>query len=280
MLLIAHLLREVEDHLLSLLRSLDEQDWDRPTIVPQWTVRNIAAHLLDTELRKLSIVRDGYMANPPAIASNDALVAFINRINAEGVAFYSRLSAPVLIELMETASRASCEFHELLDPAAKAAFSVSWAGEFESLNWFDTARELTERWHHQQQIRLATNKPGLFEPRLYFPVLDTFMRALPHAYRDVAAEAGTRLEFIVSGEAGGTWALKRATDRWQLTSPDMEVARPRATSPITASVTVPQEIAWRVFTKGISRNDAIAVSKIEGDRRLAEHFFSTLAIVG
>jgi len=59
---------------------------------------------------------------------------------------------------------------------------VSWAGEEESANWFDTAREFTERWHHQQQIRLAVNKPGIVTREFYFPVLDCFMRALPYAY--------------------------------------------------------------------------------------------------
>ena len=55
-------------------------------------------------------------------------------------------------------------------------FPVSWAGEEESANWFDTAREFTERWHHQQQIRLAVDKPGIMTREFYFPVLDCFMR--------------------------------------------------------------------------------------------------------
>ena len=73
---------------------------------------------------------------------------------------YGRLSPAVLISMMEVASREYAEFHQALDPMAEAEFSVSWAGEEKSLNWFDTARELTERWHHQQQIRLATNRPA------------------------------------------------------------------------------------------------------------------------
>ena len=36
------------------------------------------------------------------------------------------------------------------------AFGVAWAGEERSPAWFDVARELTERWHHQAHIRLAT----------------------------------------------------------------------------------------------------------------------------
>ena len=32
------------------------------TIAPAWKVKDVAAHLLDTQLRKLSLVRDGYAA--------------------------------------------------------------------------------------------------------------------------------------------------------------------------------------------------------------------------
>ena len=44
----------------------------------------------------------------------------------------------------------SARYYESFDPFAPAVFAVSWAGEAISLNWFDTARELTERWHQQQ----------------------------------------------------------------------------------------------------------------------------------
>ena len=81
-------------------------------------------------------------APPPRFTSADDFLAFINRLNREGVEMYRRLSPAVLISMMEIASRESAEFHQSLDPMAEATFSVSWAGEESSLNWFDTAREL------------------------------------------------------------------------------------------------------------------------------------------
>ena len=125
------------------------------------------------------------MPKSPQIDASFDLVAFINRLNQEGVTIYGRLSPPVLISLMELASRESVAYHQSLDPFAPAKFGVSWAGEESSLNWFDTARELTERWHHQQQIRLAVNRPGILTQELYHPVLDCFMRALPYTYREI-----------------------------------------------------------------------------------------------
>jgi len=114
---------------------------------------------------------------------------------------------------MKEACEQSARFHESLDPFAPAVFNVSWAGEKQSLNWFDTARGLTERWHHQQQIHLATNRPSLLEPELYHPVLDCFMRGLPYLYRDVEAPPGTLVLVQVSGQCGGCWFLSKG---WQL----------------------------------------------------------------
>src|SRR5438094_4321953 len=109
--------------------------------------------------------------------------------------------------MMRMVCEQNARFHESLDPFAPAAFAVSWAGEAASLNWFDTARELTERWHHQQQIRLATNRPGIMTPELYYPVLDCFVRALPFHYRGVHAPSGTFILVTISGDCGGKWVL-------------------------------------------------------------------------
>ena len=271
--LTAHLLPIVEARLLDLLRSLTPEEWAAQTIAPAWQVKDVVAHLLDTQLRKLSKVRDGYAPGPaPAFASRDEFLAFINRLNHEGVALYGRLSPAVLISMLEAASRQYADFHQSLDPMAEAAFGVSWAGEERSLNWFDTARELTERWHHQQQIRLATGRPGIMTPELYHPVLECFMRALPFHYRCKRAEPGTHLRINVSGECGGSWYLCRDGDRWV----QAEASLGRQLS----ETTIPQEIAWRIFTKGIDRNLAAAQVSVTGDRDLGSHILSMLSIVG
>ena len=270
--LCAPLLRRVDAKLIELLRELRPEEWDLQTLAPAWKVRDVVAHLLDTPLRKLSLVRDHCFVEKPDIHSPQDLVDFINRLNREGVAVYRRLSPPVLIDLMDSACRQSADFHESLDPFAPAAFNVSWAGEATSLNWFDTARELTERWHHQQQIREATNRPGIMTPDLYHPVLDCFFRGLPHAFRTVEAQPGTTIQLDISGDSGGTWLLAKTQSAWAFTHnlPDT----------LAAHVIIPERIAWRVFTKGIGSADAIAQSSLHGGRHLAERVFHLTAIVG
>jgi uncharacterized protein (TIGR03083 family) len=271
--LTAHLLPVVEARLLELLRSLRPAEWELQTVAPAWNVKDVVAHLLDTQLRKLSRVRDGYVVGPrPQFTSHADFLAFIDRLNREGVEMYGRLSTAVLISMMETASREYAAFHQALDPMAQAGFGVSWAGEETSLNWFDTARELTERWHHQQQIRLATDRPGIMTRELYYPVLDCFMRALPFKYRDKTAPPETHLQFNISGECGGSWYLYRAGDRW------VQVESPQGRR--LSETTIPQDIAWRIFTKGISRDAAASEVTVTGDRDLGSHVVSMVAIIG
>jgi uncharacterized protein (TIGR03083 family) len=270
--LCAHLLRKVDRELIDLLRSLTAEEWDYQTIAPLWKVRDVAAHLLDTALRKLSLVRDSCFVENANPRSSEEVIALVNRLNQQGVAVFRRLSPALLIELMTMACDQSATFHESLDPFARATFNVSWAGEEASLNWFDTARELTERWHHQQQIRLATGRPAIMTPELYHPVLDCFPRGLPHTYRDFVAPVDTSILLEISGECGGKWVLSKGIEGWHFSQhiPD----------DLACKVTLPQEIAWRVFTKGIDRNSARAQAEIQGDQHLADGILGLTAIVG
>jgi uncharacterized protein (TIGR03083 family) len=269
--LCAPLLRRVDEKLIHLLRSLNQSEWELQTVAPAWKVRDVAAHLLDTTLRKLSMARDACFVERVDIRSPQDLAALVNRLNREGVSLYRRLSPSVLIDLMTLACEQSADFHESLDPFAPAAFAVSWAGEESSLTWFDTARELTERWHHQQQIRLATSRPGIMLPELYGPVLDCFIRGLPFHFRDVTAPVGTLVHVEISGDCGGTWQLSRQPAEWALSN--------EGGGEPTTRVVIPQEFAWRIFTRGIDREAARALIEIHGDLVLAEKVLQLTAIV-
>jgi hypothetical protein len=45
-------------------------------------------------------------------------------------------------------------------------------------------------------------------------------------------------------------------------------------------VSIPQELAWRVFTKGIDRDSARSQIEVNGDRDLGEKVLQLTAIVG
>jgi uncharacterized protein (TIGR03083 family) len=272
--LTASLFEELDDQLLALLDALHAEDWRRSTVVPRWNVKQIAAHLLDTALRRLSLDRDRTPATPdgPAPAA-EGLTQLVNDMNARGVAVYGALSPRVLVSLLRVATRELREFFLSLDPMQPAAWSVSWAGEAQSLNWFDTAREFTERWHHQQQIRLAVARPGIMTPRLYGPVLECFMRALPFAYRDLPSAIGTGVRIRIVGDCGGEWLLRRDAAHWQLVDPADAID-------VVAATGIPQDLAWQVFTKAVAPAVARPLVSIEGDERLGAAVLRMITIVG
>ena len=123
----------------------------------------------------------------------------------------------MLAGLLEQSGAEYNQYLASLEPLAPATFAVGWAGETTSPNWFHIARDYTEKWHHQQQIRQAVGQEAaLLVPALYQPFLDTCVRALPHHYRAVPASVGTVVAFRIVGPVGGTWYLQREAEGWVL----------------------------------------------------------------
>jgi uncharacterized protein (TIGR03083 family) len=266
-----HLFPALDQKLITLLRSLTPEEWNYSTLAKQWTVKDIASHLLDGNLRMLSIVRDGFFGNTPkGLNTYRDVVDFLNGLNADWVIASKRLSPRVIVSLLE---QTGGECHEVLlnlDPFATAVFSVAWAGETESKNWFHIAREYTERWHHQQQIREAVGREGIMDRKFYFPLIDTFMRALPHTYRNVAAKHDTHVIIRVTTEAGGAWSLLRANNVWKLSPSEI---------PPAAEITLDPSTAWKLFTKGISADEARAKIQFGGDEFLCKPILSMLSVM-
>jgi uncharacterized protein (TIGR03083 family) len=258
--------------LIALLRGLGPGDWHRPTACALWSVRDITAHLLDDDLRRLSFHRDGQP--PPAGGAIDgyaSLVAMINRMNAEWVAVARRMSPRVLIELLEVTGPMVVDLFRSIDPHAPAHWAVAWAGEQASAHWFDVGRDYTERWLHQQQIRDAVGAPPLTGREWLNPVLDLFVRAVPVAYRAVVREDGTAMRLAIEGPAGGDWTLRREAGTWHLLAG-------RHPAP-DATVTMSDDTAWRLFSKGLGREAARGRIRVDGDQALGEVVLGALAVM-
>lgn len=271
--------RRLQGHLVELLEDLAPADWSRPVPDSAWTVKDTAAHLLDGDLRRLSFQRDGQ--RPPApdepIEGPEDLVAFLNRLNAEWIRATQRLSPRVLVELIRWAGHEVVELFESLDPESEALFAVAWAGEQRSRHRFDVARELTEKWVHQQQIRDAVRRPGPQAPEapeIVHAVLATLLQALPHAYRDVEAPAGTGVALRIRGQGGGEWALCRDEDAerpWRLYEGEDRTA--------TTTLTLDTDTAWRVLSTRRKKPALRPRIEIAGDRELAAGFTRTVAVM-
>ncbi|MDB5287928.1 MAG: hypothetical protein JWR05_2877 [Mucilaginibacter sp.] len=268
-----HLFKVLDELLVELLTSLSPDDWNKPTLAKLWKVKDIAAHLLDGNVRDIALLHN-YENNQqlPQINSYQDLVNYLNELNAVWVNAMKRMSPQLLIQQLKATGPQYIEYLHTLDPFKPAKHSVAWAGEEQSLNWFHIAREYTEKWHHQQQIREAVNKPALMTTQLFYPCIATFMCALPHAYTNIPAQTGTIISFTISGEAGGTWILKKSDSVWGFKD-DVSVSKP------AVHITIRPDIAWKLFTKAISPSTAIENSIIQGDNYLAAGIFNMVTVM-
>lgn len=263
-------LRRVNDALLDLLRGFTAEDWHRPTVHPERRVKDLTAHLLQGSLGRVSAIRDGYWRPSRPIAGTEDLIALIQQSNRDFMTAMRGVSPRILVDLLVVYDRELVAAFEALDPDA-AGLGVAWAGEAVSRNWFDVAREYTEKWHHQQQLRDATGRPPLYEPALLTPVLETFARGLPFAFRAREAKAGTRVSVSVSGAVTLDWTLRRVDGAWSLwsgTDPDAQ-----------AAISMPADVAWRVWTKGLEPDEARAKMAVHGDETMAAPVASFVAIM-
>ncbi len=108
-------------------------------------------------------------------------------------------------------------------------------------------------------------------PQLMGRALDTFVHALPHTYRSVDAPDGTLVALTITGDAGRRWFLLRERGAWRLYR---EVEQPP-----DVEVIIPPDVAWRLFTRGVSKEQAFAASTLRGDQRLGMTVLDPVAII-
>jgi uncharacterized protein (TIGR03083 family) len=268
----AHLIPALKHELLTLLRQLGPEDWEKPTLAGRWRVRDVAVHLLDGELRRLSLARDRHrMAVGPLTGYRD-VVALINGLNASGVSWGERLSPTLIVDLLAVTGEWLARHLASLDPDGPAHFPVAWAGESASLNWMDVAREYSEHWHHQMQIRVAVGAPPVLigDPWIG-PLLDVSARALPVSFEDRAAPDGSAIVLSVETNPVREWTLLRDGGRW--------VLKQGAASQPAASVRLDADTAWRLLYNALTLEEAKARVRTSGDAALVEPLLRTRSVM-
>src|SRR5262245_59914128 len=118
--LVADLFPEVTSRLVELLSSLSPHQSHLPTVSSRRTVKDIASHLLDGSLRRLSMQRDGYRPDDARgrPRAGEPLVDFLNRLNDEWETGTRRLSPKVLTDFIEWADAQLADLVRSVDPLA------------------------------------------------------------------------------------------------------------------------------------------------------------------
>jgi uncharacterized protein (TIGR03083 family) len=255
---VASVLRREREELIRLLSDLDDDAWDAPTPCPAWSVHELSVHLVHDDLRRLSGDRDGHVGAWVEVSSFDDLVVALDRINEQWVETMAPTLSPRLTrELLQWSARPSEEHLLGLDPDAPGS-SVAWAGPGVHPNWLDVAREYTERWVHQQQLREAVGRPGLVDEEFAGPVVETFARGLPAVLPSPETTAPV-VAVRVTGPFERSWTLEGGPSGWRFTS---------AAGRVSARVEVPVDAFWRRAVRMIDRAAIEQVARCVGDAAL------------
>ena len=250
--------------LLSLLTSLSDAQWAAPTPAPQWSVKDIALHLLDVDLSWLAHDRDHDQSGIiPVPADHEEFVRGLAQRNQRWVDGVRTLSPRLIIALLQWSGEQLDAYLGTVDLAGSS--SVYWAGEVPL--WFDLAREFTERWVHYRQIREAAQPVEDDQQQdRYLPlVLRTFIWGFPHQYQ-APAPTGTAIALEIPGI--GAWTLTMTVTGWSLD--EGQAAAPAARLQISG------EAAWRLLTG--AHYDARQV-QLSGDQALAEPLLQIRGII-
>ncbi len=216
-------MRSERESLIETLRQCSDEDWSRPTVCSAWDVRGLVAHMVDTDLRVVSAVRDrhtGAWFTGPA----DELAAHLDTVNRRFVDAVPGWSGRVLTALLAASGTAVVATLASVDPM-QPTFGVSWAGvEPTAPRWFGTAREYTEHWVHGRQVRLALGVPPLDDTAHLAPVIDTFRWCLPPALDRLGGPRPASVRVEIHGVVEREWHLARSIDGWAFVGGDHAVS--------------------------------------------------------
>jgi uncharacterized protein (TIGR03083 family) len=187
------LLEQVWTSIAELLDDLDDSDWDRPTDLPGWTVRDTVSHMIGTEKMLAGHASPqppdtfGPHVRNPIGEVNEAWVdERRGRSGSEVAAEFREVTAQRLDQLKAMSPE---QFDEVgFTPEGEGPYRA-----FMSIRVFDC-------WEHEQDIRRATDRPG----HLTGPVAALSVQKVTSALgyivgKKAGAPDGTTVVFDITG---------------------------------------------------------------------------------
>lgn len=266
---VAHLFLPMRAELVRILRGLSAEQWNLPTVCPDWSVQDVALHLLGDDVGLLSGLRD---ADPQrrTFETFADLVNYVNGRNAVWVDASRRISRNLVLSLLEFTGAQWADYAASVDAVAPGG-PIGWTGNAHDPMGLHIAREFTEYWMHHQHIAEAVGVVSLKDAVFLGTAISTFVHCLPRSYRDRSAPRDTLVKVVITGTGGGEWHLVREDERWRLyANTDLSPA---------CTVSLSADTAWRLFTKGLTRDALPDRIQIEGSQELGQVIWNAVAIL-
>jgi uncharacterized protein (TIGR03083 family) len=248
---------------VALAREIPPEQWDLPTDLEGWTVKDNVAHTAHLE---------GVLAGAPeeTIEVDEAphLKGLMNYYTEQGVLARRDRDMESLAAEIEQAVATRHAALVADPPTDGSAKPPKTPGD---IPW-DTHRLLSNRpvdvWMHEQDIRRAIGRPGGYSSPAAAHVMDVFGQALPMVVgKRVAPPVGTTVTLEVP-EAGVGWTVRIGEDGRCVPVED-------ATAATTTVRLSPEDF---IVLAGGRRTPDATQPKIEGDADLAQRLLQSLAV--
>ena len=250
------LLAEEWSAIVALGRTLEPGEWDMPTECPGWTVRDMVSHMTGTE-RALS-------GDPPPPRLSELPAHVQNAVGAGNEAWVeARRSTPgeaVLAEFESVTARRL----DALRSWPESRFDQLGPSPVGEVPYREFMRvRVMDCWVHEQDMRVATGRPGHDTGPAAALALERIASAMPFVVgKKAGAPEGASVRFVL----GGAWPRHI----------DIVVKGGRAVTheiehEPTATVTMEAATFWRLGCGRVSGEAALAAGlvQISGDETLA-----------
>lgn len=254
---IVRTIRFERERTAALLTSLEVPQWDVPTALSGWRVREVVAHLITVDRGSVT----GAIL-PVVTRSVEALERWSDR----QVARWADRPVPELILALDRWGR---RFQRLVGALPRALYRVPartlWGrARAGTLVW----GRAYDEWVHRQDVRRAVGRPA--EDADLAPIVEFLYEVLPSAVLPKVDRREGRLRLDLQGVPAPPWTLDLATGRIDRTG----------ALPPDAGITA-EAAPFVLATAGRDRFTDLAdrgLLAVEGDRGLAEAFLARLYV--
>jgi len=187
------LLEETWRSIIAVGQELSEEDWERPTDCPGWSVKDHVSHVIGTErmLQGLSLA-DAEIGEAPHV--KNAIGEFNER---EAIVRRGQSGAEVLAELQELADL-RLETLRSGDEAYFAQERMTPTGPGTMLDFLSI--RILDCWVHEQDIRRAVDRPGHMGGGPAEHTIDRLVRTIPIVVgKRAAAPEGSTTVIEITG---------------------------------------------------------------------------------
>lgn len=181
---------------VELLRALEPSDWARPTDLPGWDVRAVAAHLahLESELA-------GNPQQQVDVPDAPHVRGFMGQFTEAGPIARAGWTTEEIVDELESSVAARLTTLRADPPTDAAALAPGFAG---AIGWsWQTllSNRPLDLWVHEQDVRRAVGRPGGLDSPAAAHVVGVFGRSLPFVLgKKSGAVPGQSVRVVVSGE--------------------------------------------------------------------------------